>query len=184
LNACWKEKVKNLHLIVQSCEQAISNKDKLFTRLSNIDLAEKTNDFQDHDLIANSFPLTRKEFDKQVPMFKALSLENFYSILQFDQAHIDDWLVKYAVQNEEIHQALSNLSIDFRELKSDIFNIKIQNEINVTPMRSYIEEWLERQLKQTADERQQVVASILAVVEDILETAVIGDINETTAASR
>ena len=28
LNACWKEKVKNLHLIVQSCEQAISKKDK------------------------------------------------------------------------------------------------------------------------------------------------------------
>jgi hypothetical protein len=32
LNACWKEKVKNLHLIVQSCEQAISKKDKLFKK--------------------------------------------------------------------------------------------------------------------------------------------------------
>jgi hypothetical protein len=115
LNACWKEKVKNLHLIVQSCEQAISNKDKLFTRLSTIDLAGKTNDFQDRDLISNSLPLTKQEFDKQVVMFKALSLEKIYSILQFNQAHIHDWLVKYAVQNEEIHQALSNISIDLRE---------------------------------------------------------------------
>jgi hypothetical protein len=41
LNACWKEKVKNLHLIVQSCEQAISKKEKLFTRLSRINLAGK-----------------------------------------------------------------------------------------------------------------------------------------------
>jgi hypothetical protein len=95
----------------------------------------------------NSLPLTKQEFDKQVVMFKTLSLEKFYSILQFDQAHVDDWLVKYVVQNEEIHQALSNLSIEFRELESDIFNIKIQNEISVAPMRSYIEEWLERQLK-------------------------------------
>jgi hypothetical protein len=48
-----------MHLIVQSCEQAISKKDKLFKRLSRIDLAGKTNDLQDLDLIANSFPLTK-----------------------------------------------------------------------------------------------------------------------------
>jgi hypothetical protein len=147
LNACWKEKVKNLHLIDQSCEQAISKKDKLFTRLSRIDLVEKTNDFQDPDLIANSLPLTQKKFDKRVSMFEALYLEMFYNILHFDQAHIDDWLVKYSVQNEEIHQALCNLSINFQELENDLFNIKIQNEINVAPMRSYIQEWLERKLK-------------------------------------
>jgi hypothetical protein len=100
LNACWKEKVKNLHLIVHSCEQSISKKDILVTKLSNIDLAEKTYDFQDPHLIANSLPLTRQEFDKQVVMFKTLSLQHFYSILQFDQAHVYDWLVKYAIQNE------------------------------------------------------------------------------------
>jgi len=58
--------------------------------MSRIDLAGKTNNFQDPDLIANSLPLTRKEFDKQVAMFKALFLEKFYNILHFDQAHIDD----------------------------------------------------------------------------------------------
>jgi hypothetical protein len=125
LNACWKEKVKNLHLIFQSCEQAISKKDKLFTRLSRINLARKTNDFKDPDLIANSFPLTRKQFDKQVAMFKVLSLEYFYNILQYDKDHVDDWLVNYSVQNEEIHQTLCNLSINFRELENNLFNIKI-----------------------------------------------------------
>jgi hypothetical protein len=59
-------------------------------RLSRINLSEKTNDFQEPDLIANSLPLTRQEFDKQVAMFNALSLEKFYNILQFDQAHVDD----------------------------------------------------------------------------------------------
>jgi hypothetical protein len=140
LNACWKEKVNNQHLIIHSCEKIISNKDKLFTKLSNIDLVEKTNDFQDPLLVTNSFSLTKEEFDKQVSMLKKFFLEKVYSILQFDQSHIHDYLVKYAVQNEEIHQALSNLSIDFQELENNIFNIKIHNDIKFTQMRAYIEE--------------------------------------------
>ena len=104
-------------------------------------------------------------------MFKALSLEKFYKILEYDQDHVDDQLVHYSVQNEEIHQALRNLSIDFRELENELFNIKIRNEINVTPMRSYIEEWLERELKHVVDERQQAVATILVAIDDINEKA-------------
>jgi len=80
-------------------------------------------------------------------MFKALSLEKFYNILEYGQDHVDDLLVDYSIHNEEIDQALCNLSIDFGELENELFNIKIWNEINVTPMRTYIEEWLERELK-------------------------------------
>jgi hypothetical protein len=154
LNACWKEKVKNLHLIIQSCEQAISKKEKLFTKLARIILAGRTNDFQDPNLIINSLPLTKQDFDKHADIFKELFLEKFYSILEYGQDDVDNWLVDYSVQNEEIDQALHNLSIDFKELEKEIFNIKIQNEINIAPMRSYIEEWLERELKQVTDKRQ------------------------------
>jgi len=48
-------------------------------------------------------------------------------------------------------------------------------------MRSYIQEWLERQLKQAIDERQQEVARIPAAVNDIIETVSVDDINETTS---
>jgi hypothetical protein len=51
-------------------------------------------------------------------------------------------------------------------------------------MRGYIEEWLKRQLKQVVDKRQQAVASIPVAVEDILETTVVGDINEMADASK
>jgi hypothetical protein len=51
LEACCKEKVKNMYLIVQSCEQAISKKETLFTKLTKIDLARRTNEFQDLNLI-------------------------------------------------------------------------------------------------------------------------------------
>ena len=36
-------------------------------------------------------------------------------------------------------------------------------------MRSYIEEWLERELKQVIDERQQAVATIPGVLDEINE---------------
>jgi succinate dehydrogenase flavin-adding protein (antitoxin of CptAB toxin-antitoxin module) len=102
-------------------------------------------------------------------MYKVLYLQIFYNILEYEQAQVNDWLVDYSVQTDEIHQALFNLSIDFQELKNDLFNIKIRNDINITPMRSYIEEWLERELKQATDERQQTVVRILEVVDDINE---------------
>ena len=108
-------------------------------------------------------------------MFKVLSLEKFYNILEYGQDHIDEWLVDYSVQNGEIFQVLLNLSIDFEELENKLFNIKIQNEINVAPMRSYIEEWLKRELKQATKERQQAIVKIPTVVDNI---------NETTAANK
>ena len=162
LNPCWKEKVKNLHLIVWSCEQTISKKDKLFTRLSSINLSRRTNDFQDPDLITNSLPLTWQEFNKQVDMFKALSLEKICIILEYGQDDVDNWLVNYSVHNEQIDQALRNLSIDLRELENELFNIKI----NVAPMKGYIEEWLQREIRKLIDEGQQTVGMILVAVDD------------------
>ena len=104
-----------------------------------IDLAESTNEVQDPNLIINSFPLTKQAFDEQVDIFKGLSLENFYDILEYDEDDVDNSLVDYSVQNEEIEQDLCNLSIDLRELEKKIFSIKSWHEINVAPMRSYIE---------------------------------------------
>jgi hypothetical protein len=139
LNTCWKEKVKNLHLIVLSCEQVISKKEELFRKLTEIDLVRSTNEVQDPKLIFNSLSLTKQDFDEQVDVFKGLSLETFYDILEYDEDDVDNWLVDYSIQNEEIKQPLCNLSIDLRELERELFNIKIRHEINVAPMRSYIE---------------------------------------------
>jgi hypothetical protein len=79
---CWKEKVKNLNGIVQACSQAISIRDKLFKKLIEIDLANNTNEFQDLKLIFNSFFLAKQAFDDQVHIYKRLSFENFYGILE------------------------------------------------------------------------------------------------------
>jgi hypothetical protein len=85
--------VKNLYLIIQSCEKAISNKETLFTNLTKIELAGKTNDFQDPSLILNSLALTKQAFDKQVDSLKALSSEIFYRIVEYHEEEVDNWLV-------------------------------------------------------------------------------------------
>jgi hypothetical protein len=60
LNACWKEKIKNLNNIVQACNQAITRREELFKRLIEVDLARSTNEVQDPKLILNSLFLTKQ----------------------------------------------------------------------------------------------------------------------------
>jgi hypothetical protein len=81
LNTCWKEKIKNLNIIVQACNHAITRREELFKRLTEIDLVGSTNEVQDPKLILNLLFLTKKAFDEQVEIFKGLSFEKFYGIL-------------------------------------------------------------------------------------------------------
>ena len=139
LKACWKEKVKNLQLIVESCEQTISEKEELFKNLTEIYLARSTNEVQDPNLILKSLSLTKQAFDEQLDILKGLSLEKFYDILEYGVDELENWIVDYSTHNEEIEQALHSISVDLRKLENEIFNIEIRDEINVAPMRSYIE---------------------------------------------
>jgi hypothetical protein len=99
-------------------------------------------------LIFNSLFLTQKSFDDQVHIYKILSFENFYGILEYGEDDVKTWLVGYAITNQDIQEALHNLSIDLRDLEIEFFNIKIRHEKNVEPMRSYIEEWLKKVVDQ------------------------------------
>jgi hypothetical protein len=151
LEICWKQKVKNLYLIVRSCEQAISKKETLFKKLTKINLVGKTNGFQDPSLILNSLMLTKQAFDQQVDNLKALSLEFFYKIVEYHEEEVDNWLVGYLLHNGDIHEGLCKLSIDISELENEVFNIRIRNDINVAPLRSYIEEnlkWINHEIQQ------------------------------------
>jgi hypothetical protein len=81
MNACWKEKVKILNIIVQACNQAITRREELFKRLIEIDLARSTNEVQDPKYILNSLFLTKQSFDEQVEIFKGLFLKSSMEFL-------------------------------------------------------------------------------------------------------
>jgi hypothetical protein len=78
--------------------------------------------------------LTRQAFDDQVEIYKRLSFENFYGILEYGEDGVKNWLVDYSIKNQDIEEALHNLSIDLRDLESEFFSIKIWHEINVAPI--------------------------------------------------
>jgi hypothetical protein len=166
LNVCWKEKIKNLNNIVQACSQAISRREELFKRLMEVDLAGSTNEVQDPKLILNSLFLTKQQFDEQVEIFKGLSVEKFYGILEYDEDDIDNWLVDYSVKNQDIEEALHGISLDLRDLEGELFNIKIRHEINVAPMKSYIEEWFKKAIDKLTTEGQETVETVPVTINE------------------
>jgi hypothetical protein len=114
----------------------------------------------ENNLDHNLFFLTKREFDEQVEIFKGLSLEKFYGILEYGEDDVEKWLVDYSIKNQDIEEALRNISIDLRDLEGELFNIKIQHEINVAPMRSYIEEWFKKVVDKLTNEGKRMVETI------------------------
>jgi hypothetical protein len=87
--------------------------------------------------------LTKQAFDEQLDILNGLSLEKFYDILEYGVDEVENWLVDYLAHNEEIEQDLHSIYVDIRKLENELFDIEICDEINVAPMRSYIEEWFQ-----------------------------------------
>jgi hypothetical protein len=61
---------------------------------------------------------------------------------------------------------LHNISIDLRDLEDEIFNINIWHEINVAPMRSYIEEWFKKTIDKLTDEGKKAVETVPITVDE------------------
>jgi hypothetical protein len=119
-----------------------------------------SNEVQDSKLILNSLFLTKQQFDEQVEIFKGFSVEKFYGILEYDEDDIDNWLVDYSVKNQDIEEALHDISLDLKDLEGELFNIKIHHEINVAPMNSYIEEWFKKVIEKLTTEGQETIKTI------------------------
>jgi hypothetical protein len=98
--------------------------------------------------------LTKQAFDDQVHIYKRLSFETFYGILEYGEDDVKTWLVGYAIRKKNIQEALHNLSIYIRHLESEFFNTKIWHEMNMVPMRSYIKECLKKVVDQITNEGQ------------------------------
>jgi hypothetical protein len=163
LNACWKEKIKNLNNIVQACSEAIVKREELFKRLTEIDLAGSTDEVQDPKLILNSMFMTRKQFDEQVEILKGLSTEKFYGIIEYNEEEIDNWLVDYSMKNQDIEEAIHGISHDLRDLEGELFNIKIRHEINVAPMKNYIEDWFKKAIDKLTKEGQETTVETVPI---------------------
>jgi hypothetical protein len=131
-----------------------------------VDLAGSTNEFKDPKLILNSLFLTKQQFDEKVEIFKGLSIEKFYGILEYNEDDIDNWLMDYSMKNQDIEEALHGISLDLRDLEGELFNIKIRQEIYMAPMKSYIEEWFKKAIDKLTNEGQESVKTVPVTVDE------------------
>jgi hypothetical protein len=58
------------------------------------------------------------------------------------QHDIESRLVEYVNINEDIEITLQQISIDYREIEGTLFYIKVKHKVIVSPLRDYIEKWL------------------------------------------
>jgi hypothetical protein len=68
--------------------------------------------------------------------------------------------VDYSVKNQDIEEDLCNISIDIRDLEGELFNIKIWHEINVAPMKNYIEEWFKKSIDKLTNAGKKKVETV------------------------
>jgi hypothetical protein len=95
--------------------------------------------------------MTRQHFEGQVEELKRASTEKFDTMIEFTHDDIDNWLVEYTNKNEDIENTLQNLSIDFREIEKELFDIKVKQEVIVAPLRDYIQEWLNNSIAKISE---------------------------------
>jgi hypothetical protein len=72
---------------------------------------------------------------------------------------VESWLISYVKKNEDIKDTLDQLSMNFRDLGNSLFDTKVRQEINIAPMRDYIENGLRNALTKITKADQEGVVT-------------------------
>jgi hypothetical protein len=80
-------------------------------------------------------------------------------MVEYTYDDIDNWLVEYTNKNEDIETILKNLSIDHREIESEFISIKVKQEVIVSPLRDYIQEWLNKAITKIVEFPMEAVTT-------------------------
>jgi hypothetical protein len=67
------------------------------------------------------------------------------------------------MKNQDIEEAMHGISHDFTDLEGELFNIKISHEINVAPMKIYIEDWFKKTIDKLTKEGQEEVVEMVPI---------------------
>jgi hypothetical protein len=105
--------------------------------------------------------MTRQHFEGKVEELKRASAEKFDNMIEFTHDDIDNWLVEYTNKNEDIENALQNLSIDLREIEKELFNVKVKQEVIVSPLRDFIQEWLNNSIAKISEIPAEAVTPVI-----------------------
>jgi hypothetical protein len=104
-----------------------------------LDITGTTIEVPDPKYLSNSMLMTRQHFEEKIEELKGTLSKKFDNMIEFTHDEIDSWLVEYTNKNENIENILQNLSVDLREIEKELFNVKIKQEVIVSPLRDFIQ---------------------------------------------
>jgi succinate dehydrogenase flavin-adding protein (antitoxin of CptAB toxin-antitoxin module) len=122
-----------------------------------LDIVGTTVEVPDPKYLSNSMLMTQQHFEEQIEELKRTSAEKFDNMIEFTHDDIDNWLVEYTNKNEDIENILQNLSVDLREIEKELFNVKIKQEVIISPLRDFIQEWLNNSIAKISEIPAEVV---------------------------
>ena len=124
----------------------MSRGEKRYLKLIGLDIVGTIREVDDPNIILNSIFMSKEYFEEKIKSLKFASTERFISLTEYSEFEVESWLVNYVNKNEYIEETLHQISIDYWEIEDSWFDIRVRQEVIVTPMRDYIENWLKQAL--------------------------------------
>jgi hypothetical protein len=134
--------IKKLKELLDDLDILSVKKGEAYSNLVELDLARTIGEVQSPKFISNYIIITREKFEDHVEILKGLSMDKLNSTTEYMEQEIECWLMEYVNKNEDIEVTLQQFSIDLREFESTLFEIRVREEITISPMHEYIENWL------------------------------------------
>ena len=67
------------------------------------------------------------------------------------------------MKNQDIEESIHGICHDLRDLEGKLFSIKIRHEINVVPMKNYIEHQFKKEIDKLTKEGQETKVEMVPI---------------------
>jgi hypothetical protein len=67
------------------------------------------------------------------------------------------------MKNQDIEEEIHGIYHDLRDSEGELFNIKIRHELNVVPMKNYIEYWFKKAIDKLTKEGQETTIEMVLI---------------------
>ena len=127
------EQINVLKSLITQLIDLSRRKNEAYLKILDLDIVGTTIEVPDPKYLSNSMLVTRQHFEEKIEELKRTSTEKFDNMVEYTCDDIYYWLVEYTNKNEDIETILQNLSIDHREIQSELLNIKLKQEVTIPP---------------------------------------------------
>jgi hypothetical protein len=113
------------------------------------------------NLLMVTMLLSKETFMGTLNALKVAWENEFTETIKIFEEEVEKWLVWYINRNDEVDDTLHESGMDLREFENELFEIKTKHQINVAPLREYIEERLKKALIKIVEPKNQETIAVV-----------------------